>query len=169
MTKICKRCKIEKKITRFKQVKYADDGRTDVCRQCYETNHLEKRIVSTETREKIGNRSRGKKYSLEHRLAISKGVRKAVQEGRHHWKVNKFRHKEQPRHDIEYRIWKEKLLEKAKNKCEDCGSEKRLHAHHIKCFYKFPELAFDVDNGKILCQSCHSKLHRRLQLVQQCR
>lgn len=162
MTKICKRCNVEKKITGFKKVKYTEDGRSDVCRKCYDTNQLEIRFVSKETREKIGNRSRGKKYSLEHRLAISKGQRKAIQEGRHHWKKNPYRHKDQARHDIEYRIWREKLLERAGNKCEDCGSVKRLHAHHIKCFYKFPEMAFDENNGKILCQSCHSKLHMKL-------
>lgn len=107
---------------------------------------------------------KGRKYTLEHRLAISNGQKKAVEEGRHLWKVNDYEHKDQQRHKIEYRIWREKLLLIAGNKCQICQSTHRLHAHHKKCYYEFPELRMDVENGEILCQSCHSKFHRKLQL-----
>lgn len=102
---------------------------------------------------------KGRKYSIEHRLAISSGQRKVVSEGRHPFTTHGMGHKDTGRARIEYHIWKEKLLEACGNKCEKCGDTKRLHAHHKKCFYSFEDLRYDLENGEILCQSCHSKWH----------
>lgn len=107
---------------------------------------------------------KGRKYSLEHRLAISRGNKKAVREGRSVFKIKGNGHIDLDRRRIEYDLWREKLLERAGNKCEKCESTKRLHAHHKKCFYEFPELRIDIDNGEILCQSCHSKWHKQIQI-----
>src|SRR6266404_4706680 len=156
--RICKRCGIEKRLKSFKKHKNFPN-RLPTCRKCYDTNHLENIIRTKDQIESQRKKIIGRKYTLDHRLSISKGQRKCVKEGRHPFKKNKEEHKEQDRRRIEYKIWKEKLLEKAQNKCETCGSDKRLHGHHIKSFYEYPELRFDIENGKILCMSCHSKLH----------
>lgn len=66
--------------------------------------------------------------------------------------------------------WKAKVLARAGYRCEECGVEGghtckccnqtiRLHAHHIKSYSQFPELRYDLDNGKALCPSCHHKEH----------
>jgi len=46
-------------------------------------------------------------------------------------------------------------------KCLDCGSVDDLHAHHIKPKSAYPELIFDVSNGRTLCYRCHKAEHER--------
>jgi len=43
--------------------------------------------------------------------------------------------------------------------CKKCGSTAQLHAHHIKPKAIYPEIAFDVNNGVLLCSSCHAIEH----------
>lgn len=160
MTKQCKRCKEFRKETSFRTMKCRNGARADVCRKCYDTNQLKEHKRSPEQIESQRAKLLGRKYTIEHRLAISEGQKIAVKEGRHPWKINKKRHQEQDRHCLLYKIWKEKVKEYKGNKCEICGRTDRLHVHHVKSYYYFPELKFDVENGKILCISCHCRHHR---------
>jgi len=155
----CKRCGKIRKITSFPMNKHYADGRTKTCRPCYKNNHLKEPYKWTdEQREHFRKKMIGEKRSLEWRLNISKGQHRAVREGRHHWKINKKPHPDAPRTWIEYKLWREKVLKRANYKCEICESSYRLHAHHIKCYYSFPELRTDIMNGQALCQSCHNRI-----------
>ena len=58
----------------------------------------------------------------------------------------------------EYREWRFKVLEIGRRKCFECGSNKKLHCHHIKEWHSYPELRFDVSNGMILCKPCHTNM-----------
>lgn len=158
--KKCRRCGIEKNETSFKKDKRQPDGRTVTCRYCYDNNQLLVKNQDPVQRLNISRARLGKKHSLEWRIAISEGQKRVVSEGRHHWKLSDEEHRDQGRCSIKYRIWREQLLERAARKCEKCSSTNRLHAHHLECFYKHPELRYDISNGQILCQSCHSKLHK---------
>ena len=60
-----------------------------------------------------------------------------------------------------YAEWRKAVYERDGYKCQHCGSNKDLHAHHIKSFAKHPKLRYRVSNGLTLCQSCHSKVHGR--------
>lgn len=53
--------------------------------------------------------------------------------------------------------WRRKVLKKCGYKCSCCGSEKKLHCHHIKPRKTHPELKYDVNNGIVLCAGCHMK------------
>jgi hypothetical protein len=158
-TKICGRCGIEKPIKKFRKDKRRPDCRTITCRECYTNNKLEIWIRTPEQIQAQREKLKGRKYSIEHRLAISKGNKRRINEGNHNFLKHGKGYKDEDRHRIEYAIWKEKLLERADYKCEKCGGLKRLCGHHKKCFYEYPELRFDLDNGEILCHVCHQRLH----------
>lgn len=61
-----------------------------------------------------------------------------------------------------YRKWRETVLKRDGYKCTNCGSSKKLNVHHIKEWAKYPNLRYDIENGKTLCEKCHKELHKRL-------
>lgn len=67
------------------------------------------------------------------------------------------------RNSKEYREWRNAVLERDDGKCVLCGRRKkpskgiRMEVDHIKPFLLFPELAFDINNGRTLCSTCHRK------------
>ena len=64
---------------------------------------------------------------------------------------------------LEYKIWRDKVFFRDNFTCQDCGRRggdgKKiiLNADHIKPFSLFPELRFELENGKTLCKECHQK------------
>jgi 5-methylcytosine-specific restriction endonuclease McrA len=75
------------------------------------------------------------------------------------------KHYNSPRH----KAWAEKVLRRAGYLCEECKRYGRLDrnglpvrattAHHIKHRDEYPELQYDVSNGRALCEKCHNKAH----------
>lgn len=71
--------------------------------------------------------------------------------------------------DSRHRRWREKVLRRAGYLCEECKRYGRVDkrglpveattAHHIKHADEYPELRFDLSNGRALCAACHSKAH----------
>lgn len=54
--------------------------------------------------------------------------------------------------------WFEKLLNRDK-RCRACGTKKNLQPHHIIPCHVYDKLYFDINNGAILCRSCHDRYH----------
>lgn len=71
------------------------------------------------------------------------------------------------RASVEYRDWRTKIFQRDDYICQECGIKGGWHkelnkkiilnADHIKPFALYPELRFDVDNGRTLCINCHRK------------
>lgn len=69
------------------------------------------------------------------------------------------------RHDIKYKEWKLAVYARDKGICQECGRRCRnndIIAHHRKPFNDYPELRYKVDNGIVLCRSCHFKIERQM-------
>jgi 5-methylcytosine-specific restriction endonuclease McrA len=109
---------------------------------------------SEETKQKMSRDRKDKPLTIEHRLKISNSVPKG--EKHHSWKNGVWKSNVALRNTVEYRIWRS-LVKQRDKKCVDCGSEEELQVDHIKPFALYPELRFDVENGRILCFSCHRK------------
>lgn len=66
-----------------------------------------------------------------------------------------------------YRDWRTSVFERDSYKCTCCNkkwwwskAEKRqinIQADHIKPFAMHPDLRFDINNGRTLCEDCHRK------------
>lgn len=71
------------------------------------------------------------------------------------WRNGASRTNDLIRKSIEYLDWKVNVFVRDGRKCVLCGSGDRIEADHIKPFSVYPELRFDVANGRTLCHDCH--------------
>ena len=68
------------------------------------------------------------------------------------------------RGSLEYKRWRTGVFRRDDYSCQQCGVRSQkglgrivLHADHIKPFALHPELRFDVNNGRTLCEPCHKQ------------
>jgi 5-methylcytosine-specific restriction endonuclease McrA len=79
------------------------------------------------------------------------------------WQGGKVSETVKIRNSWEYRQWRKAVYERDNYTCTQCGARSskgepvKLNADHIKPFARYPELRFDLDNGRTLCLDCHIK------------
>lgn len=104
----------------------------------------------------IGNKSRTGQtftHSVETRKKISLSH---LGEKSYAWKGGVTPLYKQIRKSMRYREWRKAVFERDKYTCQICHQEGgTLQADHIKRFADFPELRFDIANGRTLCLVCH--------------
>lgn len=62
------------------------------------------------------------------------------------------------RNSLEYKLWRRAVFDRDKYTCVFCGNMGgRIEADHIKPFAFYPELRFELSNGRTLCKPCHKK------------
>ena len=73
------------------------------------------------------------------------------------WRGGKTKELDKIRKSMEYREWRRKVLERDNFTCIECGCKEieQLQVDHIKSFTFYPELRFDINNGRTLCINCH--------------
>jgi 5-methylcytosine-specific restriction endonuclease McrA len=60
-------------------------------------------------------------------------------------------------HGKRYKKWQLAVFKRDGYRCVECGSGNNLTADHIKPRVTHPELFYDVDNGRTLCDDCRVK------------
>ena len=112
--------------------------------------------------------NKGKVWNDEIKKKISdtkKGRPNYKNRGKNHynWKNGKTELNEQIRQSLEYRNWRRAVFERDDYTCQECGIKNmkglgktiKLEVDHIKQFAFYPELRFEVFNGRTLCLDCH--------------
>lgn len=109
------------------------------------------------SRRMMGNKhGLGSRHTEETRRRMSQKARKGSSSN--FWRGGKTEEAKILRQSAEYRLWRKAVFERDDYTCQICGKRGgRLHPDHIKRFSMFPELRFDVDNGRTLCESCHKQ------------
>lgn len=66
--------------------------------------------------------------------------------------------------DPKYKQWRKRVYARDKFRCQmpGCaGTDKRLNAHHIRCWSSHPALRFVTSNGLTLCRTHHESIRGR--------
>lgn len=67
---------------------------------------------------------------------------------------------EDGRLSLRAKAWRKEVLERDYYTCQECSvTGRKMHAHHIKSWNRYPDLRFNLDNGIALCHTCHSRVH----------
>jgi len=101
---------------------------------------------------------KGRKVSLETRMKQSKSQ---IGEKNHAWKGGRT-YKSHKR-DYRFSDWRNAVIKRDNSTCVIC-EKFCMYAitHHVKHSSEFPELKYDVENGKTLCYDCHMILHQKV-------
>lgn len=117
----------------------------EYCGHCLKKRKKKARIALKHPNRKKGKKTKKEKLSWKKRVFAS-------------WKDTP----EQAafRRSPEYQQWRIIVLERDKCTCQHCEQTGgRLVVHHVKTFKMNPELRLKPDNGIVLCNNCHEKLH----------
>ena len=76
----------------------------------------------------------------------------------HFWKGGLSKENYRLRRTARYQKWRKAVFERDDYTCQKCHARGvELHPHHIKSWEKYPELRFEISNGKTLCIPCHKQ------------
>ena len=137
------------------------------CRYCGKqirtTKSVNKKYCSKDCRNKGYV---GKKHTKEHCKKISESLKgkipkNAWRSGELHPMWNPDRTDQRERFTNKYRDWRYAVIKRDKWTCQICGdkrsSGKNFCVDHIKPFSTYPELRYEISNGRVLCNECHRK------------
>ena len=144
-------------------------GTTKICTICF-TEYAVRGIKRRETSLYCSMKCRGislqgKPSPMKGRISSPETREKQRQaklgiRGKDHWNYKNGsgseRHRDMQRD--EYKQWRKAVFERDNYTCQTCkATGVYLQADHIKQWAFFPELRYDLNNGRTLCIDCHEK------------
>jgi len=129
-------------------VKHTDQTKAKIADKATGRRH------SDATKQKLSAHFTGKPISEEHRAKIQASMKAkfaSILPDPRRLALQKIRR------STNYKHWREAVLEKDGHQCVLCGETDRtkLTVDHKKPLNLHPELALDVNNGRVLCCICH--------------
>ncbi len=117
-------------------------------------------------KNRVSNAGRRSSVQTEFKKGIipwNKGIERADISGEKHpnWKGGITKESYKIRNSLLYKKWRAEVFKRDDYTCQICREREKvwgkLQADHIKQFAYFPELRFDINNGRTLCEECHKK------------
>lgn len=132
-----------------KGIKHTDEVRAQISK-----SHTGVKLSEQHRNTLLGNkRALGMRHSDETKQKIA--VKRAG-ENNGNWKGGVTPVNRAIRTSKKYKIWRDSVFIRDKYTCVLCSSTCcELNADHIKPFSLFPELRFELSNGRTLCVPCH--------------
>ena len=162
--RICKKCMIEKPIEKFvkqgNSYRYKckeclnSESRTGKPRSCFPKGHKPwnaGKKLSEEEAKKCGKHNIGRKHSLEE-------IEKRAKKSREYWSIHATGRE---RRSSLNRKWAKAVYDRDGNKCQNCGTNQKLNAHHIVPWKEDEDLRFELSNGITYCASCHHSIEKK--------
>ncbi len=128
---------------------------------------------SEEAKEKMRQAAIGRKMPEEQRKKLSEALKGRIPKNlktldnsgpkSHWWRGGITPEHEKVRKSTEYKKWRTAVFERDDYTCQEYNARSAeghrvvLNADHIKQFALYPELRFDVSNGRTLCIDCHRR------------
>lgn len=121
--------------------------------------------LSPEHKAKISQSMKGKRNSLG--VKRDEKFRRKLSD---YWSANKENHnnykdglsaersslRQTEMSKLEYRLWRETVLKRDNFTCVACDKRGgKLQVDHIKPWSLYPELRYEINNGRTLCVNCH--------------
>lgn len=128
---------------------------------CRTISNNKKMIPSDRQREwarELGKKMKYRKISNETRI---KNREANLGNKSHFWKGGLTSENTKLRNSVFSRNWRKAVYERDNYTCQKCGLRSKkgksviLNADHIKPWSLFPELRFNINNGRTLCIDCH--------------
>lgn len=129
------------------------------CKACFFAGRELKGLFEKGHPDLVPPESRG--HSDETRAKISKVNRKNVRYGEDHpnWRGGQGTKRQQEILGYQYRDWRNAVFSRDNWTCQLCNVRGGyLEADHIKPWCAFPDLRYDINNGRTVCRPCHVKL-----------
>lgn len=124
--------------------------------------------LSEETKKKMSIARKGKpQYWNKGRVQSLEERKKRGKKNELHWnwKGGVTAEHEKIRKSAEYKFWRGLVFQRDKHTCQICGKKQKydrdpnkriiIQADHIKPFSTYPDLRFEISNGRTLCYKCH--------------
>lgn len=120
----------------------------------------------------LGHRHRPREFSEEHIQRMSDARKgRFIGEKSTNWKGGVTIERLRERGSKQYRDWRKAAMALRGNKCQQCGAvdgyvceccgtQVKLHVHHLFSFAKYEDKRFDPENSEVLCPKCHHSRHR---------
>lgn len=106
------------------------------------------------------NQHKGRLWSKQVRHNMSNAKKgRLLRESNPNWRGGEVNENVRLRASTQSKNWSKQVRQRDKHRCVKCGDNKKLHAHHIKPWNKYPELRYDLENGITLCVVCHQIEH----------
>ena len=95
--------------------------------------------------------------TLHSKTSLDKRRRSIMGEKHWNWQGGKTNESRRIRNSFEIKEWRKAVFARDNWTCQMCNVRGGvvLHADHIKSFAHYPELRFELANGRTLCITCH--------------